>query len=93
MKRSFVYLVLALMLSLLLSACGGMTDPGNVASSPWPDTTATFPPMPTAMVSASPLPDLQTGADTDTGTENSMDKGTGSTVTGTSSPRPDDTDR
>jgi len=96
MKRSFVYLVLALMLSLLLSACGNMTDRGSVASSPWPDVTAPIMPVPTTQPSATPTSDTGMANDNDMGTGlgNSYESGTGgNTVTGTSSPAPTDTDR
>jgi len=96
MKRSFVYLVLALMLSLLLSACGDMTDSGRVASSPWPDVTAPTMPVPSMQPSAVPTSDTGMANDNDMGTGlgNSYDSGTGgSTVTVTSSPAPTDTDR
>ena len=95
MKRSFVYLVLALMLSLLLSACGDMSDRGNVASSPWPDVTNPVLPVPTAQITATPNPTFEAGSGTGSGSGGSFESGTGSGMTGsvTSSPRPTETDR
>ena len=57
MKRSFVYLALALTLSLLLCGCSSMRDNGNVTASPWPDVTEPVLPTPTATVSTAPTPD------------------------------------
>ena len=73
MKRSFVYLILALALSLLLSACGDMSDRGNIAVSPWPDVTEPVMPIPSIPVS----PSVTSGMDDDmgTGTGNSFDRG------------------
>ena len=97
MKRSFVYLVLALMLSLLLSACGDMSDRGNVASSPWPDVTNPVLPVPTTQVTATPNPTFEAGSSTGTGAGGSFESGTGagSGMTGSaaSSPKPTETDR
>ena len=97
MKRSFVYLVLALALSLLLSACGDMSDHGNIASSPWPDVTEPVMPIPSIPVSPSAVPDMDNGSDNETGNsfDPGMDRDSGSagTNTASSSPRPADTDR
>lgn len=97
MKRSFVYLVLALVLSLLLSACGDMSDRGNIASSPWPDVTEPVMPIPSIPVSPSAMPDMDNDSDTGTGNtfDSGMDRESGSAGAGTasSSPRPTDTDR
>ena len=97
MKRSFVYLVLALMLSLLLSACGDMSDRGSVASSPWPDVTNPVLPVPTTQITATPNPTFEAGSSTGTGSGGSFESGagTGSGMTGsaTSSPMPTETDR
>ena len=60
MKRSFAYLVLALLLSLLLCACGDTTGRGNVTASPWPDVTTPVLPTPTADLSVTPVPDFGT---------------------------------
>lgn len=97
MKRSFVYLILALALSLLLSACGDMSDRGNIAVSPWPDVTEPVMPIPSIPVS----PSVTSGMDDDmgTGTGNSFDRGLDSNAgsagagAGTSSPKPTDTAR
>ncbi len=56
MKRSFVYLILALALSVLLCGCGSMTDDGNVAASPWPDVTTPILPTQSPAPSATPVP-------------------------------------
>ena len=95
MKRSFVYLVLALMLSLLLSACGDMSDRGNVASSPWPDVTNPVLPVPTTQVTATPNPTFEAGSGTSSGAGGNFESGAGSGMTGsaTSSPMPTETDR
>lgn len=97
MKRFFAYLVFALTLSLVLSACGDAMERGNVTASPWPEVTAPATPYPTAVISASPLPDLSMERDTpdqDFGTDD--EKGpadhTG-TAAGTSSPIPTDSTR
>lgn len=103
MKRFFAYLVLALLMSVLLCACGDTTGRGNVTASPWPDVTAPVMPTPSAFPSATPTPDFTiqndmpgmnngTGADNGTG----MDNGTiGSSTPGmnTSTPVPTDTDQ
>lgn len=73
MKRSFAYLVLALLLSLLLSACGDTTGRGNVTASPWPEVTTPIMPTPTADFSLTPVPDAGMGndmTDNDTGMNN-----------------------
>ena len=75
MKRSFAYLVLALILSLLLCACGDTMEHGNITASPWPDVTTPVLPTPTAMISPSPIPDFNVGQenaepDTSIGTGN-----------------------
>ena len=61
MKRSFVYLALALILSLLLCACGDMTNRGNVTASPWPDVTEPALPLPSASVVPTVTPDTGSG--------------------------------
>ncbi len=97
MKRSFVYLVLALALSLLLSACADMSDRGNIASSPWPDVTEPVMPIPSIPVSPSAMPDMDNDPDTETGnsSDTGMDRDSGSAGAGavSSSPRPADTGR
>ena len=95
MKRSFAYLVLALLLSVVLSACGGTMESGNVTASPWPE--ATVPPMPTAtpIVSAAPSPDFSinnntTGNDAETGNNTgSGDNGLSGMTTSTPMPADD----
>lgn len=84
MKRSFVYLILALALSFLLCGCGSMTEDGNVASSPWPDVTTPIIPSPSANVSASPMPGMNETATPDVGSESPMPN------MSTSAPRPTD---
>ena len=97
MKRLFVYLVLGLALSLLLSACGDMSDRGNVASSPWPDVTEPAMPIPTIPVSPSAMPDMDTNPDTGAGSSFdpgvNHDSSNAGTDTVPSSPKPTDTDR
>ena len=102
MKRSFAYLVLVLLLSLLLSACGDTSGRGNVTASPWPDVTTPIMPTPTADFSLTPVPDAGMGNDmTDNGTGMNNDTGTsGNTMPGngtnsmtTSTPVPTDTSR
>ena len=99
MKRSFVYLVLALLLSLLLCACGDTAGRGNVTASPWPDVTSPVMPTPamptpTADFSVSPVPDLSTGSEmTDDDTMMNKDSepiNNGMTGMSTSSPIPTD---
>ena len=94
MKRSFVYLVLALLLSLLLCACGDTAGRGNVTASPWPDVTPPVMPTPTADFSVSPVPDLSTGSEmTDDGTmmnKDSEPSNNGMAGMSTSSPIPTD---
>ena len=97
MKRSFAYLVLTLLLSLLLSACGSTTENGKVTASPWPE--ATVPPMPTTtpFASASPSPDFSinndtTGNDTETG-DNAGSADNGLSGMTTSTPMPTDDNR
>lgn len=97
MKRSFAYLVLALMLSLLLCGCADTMDHGNVTASPWPDVTApAMPtPTPTAAISASPLPEIGTGnepAVTEGGADTGVN-GNGATGLATSTPIPTDANR
>jgi hypothetical protein len=89
MKRSFVYLVLALALSLLLCACGNMTERGIVTASPWPDVTDPVLPTPDPAVMASPIPELD-GNDT-SGADSNV--GTGVPDMSTNSPSPTDTTR
>ena len=97
MKRLFVYLVLGLALSLLLCACGDMSERGNVASSPWPDVTEPAMPIPSIPVTPSAMPDMDT--DPDSGAGSSFDTGVNrdSSSAGTEpvpgSPKPTDTDR
>ena len=102
MKRSFAYLVLALLLSLLLCACGDTTGRGNVTASPWPEVTSPVVPTPamptpTADFSVSPVPDFGTGnGTTNNDTASSYENGTGNNSTtgmSTSSPIPTDNDR
>ena len=97
MKRSFAYLVLALLLSLLLCACGDTTGHGNVSASPWPDVTAPVMPTPTADFSVSPIPDYgiennMNGNDT-TMNNDSETASNGMTGMSTSSPVPTDNKR
>ena len=97
MKRSFVYLVLALLLCLLLCACGDTTGHGNVTASPWPDVTAPVMPTPTADFSASPIPNSGTD-NKKTGNDTTINNGSepannGMTGTSTSSPVPTDDNR
>ena len=66
MRKPFVYLALALARSLLLCGCGAASDTGNVTTSPWPDVTEPVLPMPSAMVSATPMPDRITDSGTET---------------------------
>ncbi len=66
MRKPFVYLALALALSLLLCGCGATSDTGNVTASPWPDVTEPVLPMPSAMVSATPMPDKISDSGTET---------------------------
>ena len=70
MKKPFVYLALVLALSLLLCGCGSTRDDGIVTASPWPEVTEPVLPMPSALVSATPMPDRisDSGADTPVGT-------------------------
>ena len=104
MKRTFAYLIFALLMGLLLCGCGGTTEQGNVASSPWPEMTVPVTPVPTAAIS--PLPDLDMGNDTagsgdgtGTGTGNAApDMGAGtprmtSSPEWNTSPSPTDTGR
>ena len=62
MKRSFVYLILALALSLLLCACGNMSDDGRAVSSHWPDVTTPVIPSPSANVTGTATPDARESA-------------------------------
>ena len=102
MKRPFAYLVLALLLSLLLSACGDTTGRGNVTASPWPEVTTPVMPTPTADFSIMPVPDAGTGNDVtennagmnnDTGTFGNTVPGNGTNSMTTSTPVPTDTSR
>lgn len=102
MKRSFAYLVLALLMSLLLCACGDMTGRGNVTASPWPDVTSPVMPTPvmptpTADFGVSPVPDLGSeNGMTDNDTAISNDNRTvnnGTAGMSTSSPIPTDENR
>ena len=102
MKRSFAYLVLALILSLLLSACGDTTGRGNVTASPWPDVTTPIMPTPTADFSLTPVPDAGfendmtdngTGMNNDTGTSGNTMPENGTNSMTTSTPVPTDTSR
>ena len=54
-------IVTLLFVLLLLCACGNMDGSGNVTTSPAPDLSTPALPMPSIDVSASPLPDTQTG--------------------------------
>ena len=97
MKRSFAYLVLALLLSLLLCACGDTTGRGNVTASPWPDVTVPVMPTPTADFSVSPIPNSGT-ENNKTGNDTAINNGNesannGMTGTSTSSPVPTDNNR
>jgi hypothetical protein len=67
MRKTYVYLLIALMLSLLLSGCADSTDNGMVTASPWPAVTEPVLPVPTAIITASPVPDMNRD-DRDTGT-------------------------
>lgn len=102
MKRSFAYLVLALLLSLLLSACGDTTGRGNVTASPWPEVTTPIMPTPTADFSLTPVPDAgmgsdmsgnDTGLNNDTGTFGSSMPDNGTNNMATSTPVPTDASR
>lgn len=102
MKRSFAYLVLALLMSLLLCACGDTTGHGNVTASPWPDVTAPVMPTPSADFSVSPIPDSDMGNDMAGNNMNSNDSainnnsGTGNNSTSsmsTNTPVPTDDNR
>lgn len=97
MKRSFAYLVLALMLSVLLCACGDTLEHGSVTSSPWPDVTTPIMPTPTADFSVSPIPDFGIGNEM-TENDNTVNNDAGTTgndTTGmsTSTPIPTDNSR
>lgn len=94
MKRSFVYLVLALLLSFLLCACGDTTGHGNVTASPWPDVTVPAMPTPTTDFSVSPIPDYGTGNNM-TGNDNTINNNSETVNNGmsTSSPVPTDDNR
>lgn len=87
MKRPFVYLALALALSLLLSACGARPEAGNVTASPWPEMSEPVLPTPSAMVSATPMPDRINGTGADTPTGSAMPE------MSSDSPRPTDAGR
>jgi hypothetical protein len=77
MRKTYVYLLIALMLSLLLSGCADSTDNGMVTASPWPAVTEPVLPVPTAIITASPVPDLNrddrnTGTNAEDDFENNM---------------------
>ena len=97
MKRSFAYLILALLLSLLLCACGDTAGRGNVTASPWPDLTVPPMPTPTPELSVSPMPDFSMNNDTtgsDTGADSANDADdNNATGMSTSSPVPTDNTR
>ena len=77
MRKTYVYLLITLMLSLLLSGCADSTDNGMVTASPWPAVTEPVLPVPTAIITASPVPDLNrddrnTGTNAEDDFENNM---------------------
>ena len=78
MRKTYVYLLIALMLSLLLSGCADSTDNGMVTASPRPAVTEPVLPVPTAIITtASPVPDMNrddmnTGTNTEDDFENNM---------------------
>jgi len=101
MRKSYVYLIIALMLSLLLSGCADSTGNGLVTNSPRPAVTEPVIPVPTAMVTAAPSPNVTMNHDM---ADNDMDRspneagasgttGTGAGNTSTSSPAPTDAAR
>lgn len=65
MKRAFVYLVFALIMSLALCGCGDTMEHGNITASPWPEVSTPVMPTPSAMVSATPQPDFSAGQNMD----------------------------
>jgi hypothetical protein len=77
MRKTYVYLLIALMLSLLLSGCADSTDNGMVTASPWPAVTEPVLPVPTAIITATPVPDMNrddrnTGTNAEDDFENNM---------------------
>lgn len=90
MKRSFVYLVLTLILSTLLCGCGNMSDRGTVTASPWPEVTDPVLPLPSAAVSPSMMPDDGVGTGT-AGRNGDNPVGTMTPGAGVSSPKPAET--
>ena len=99
MKRPFAYFVLALILSILLCACGDATGHGNVTASPWPDLTTPVMPTPTADFSVSPVPDFSAGSNmtennsTDNNPAVNSGSGTANNATAASTPIPTDDNR
>lgn len=102
MRKSFVYLTVALLLGLLLSGCADSTNNGIVTASPKPAVTEPVIPIPTAVVTATPAPDLNMDRDesgsstersdsTDMGSSGSNSSGNG--AMSTSSPNPTDNNR
>ncbi len=97
MKRAFAYLVFAVILSLVLCACGDTMEHGNITASPWPDVTTPIMPTPSAIISATPMPDFSAGQGIDE-PGFSPDVGTGmtentDTATSTNTPAPTDESR
>ncbi len=83
MKRSFAYLLIALVLCLMLAGCSDRMDGGMVTSSP--AAVSATPVIPSMDVNLTPEPDHTSGREqTGTGTDNGMGTGTGSS-TGTGS--------
>ena len=101
MRKTYVYLIIALMLSLLLTGCADSTENGVVSNSPRPAVTEPVIPMPTAMVTAAPTPNVtmdhdMAGAGTEKSPSDTGSTGTTGTGTGnmsTSSPAPTDNSR
>ena len=102
MRKSYVYLTVALLLSLLLSGCADSTNNGVVTASPKPAVTEPVIPIPTAAVSPSPTPGMNTDRDENGNAmerNDSMDTGTSGTNTAgngamsTNSPSPTDNNR
>ena len=102
MRKSFVYLTVALLLGLLLSGCADSTNNGIVTASPKPAVTEPVIPIPTAVVTATPSPGLDMDRDesttgmerndsTDMGTSGANSSGNG--AMSTSSPSPTDNNR
>lgn len=67
MKRSYVFLLLVLALSLLLAACGSVSD-GTVGVSPAPIMATPALPVESAEVSMAPVPGETAKPRADTGT-------------------------